>query len=115
MSTELELKEKTHAMLKKDFIQKGEPLWFYHPSDRFHSGIPDYIGCYGGIFWVAEQKIPKGKPNKIQLAVMKKMEASGAETLFKFSKPDELKEFLLAIKNKYGRRWAHRVLEIDGV
>lgn len=114
MTTELDLKEKTHTMLKRDFIKKGEPLWYFHPSDRFFKGLPDYIGVYGGLFWAAEQKKPGKIAEAIQAAILKAMEKCGAYVFrrekgkserqrLRFIEPHELKDFLIKIRKD--SRW----------
>ena len=37
-------------------------------SDRFTSGIPDYMGCYLGLFVCLELKAPKQRPTALQAA-----------------------------------------------
>lgn len=51
--------------------------WVYHPSDRFHSGIPDCLCCIDGKFIAIEVKKNNGNATRLQLHTLKKIKEAG--------------------------------------
>lgn len=71
--TEFQLKNKCIRWLKT------QKLWWYHPSDRFQSGIPDLIVCKEGKFYAIELKIGKNKLTKLQNYVLERIRQNGGQ------------------------------------
>ena len=63
-SGEDSIKRKCVKYLKK--IQMQERLWFYCPSDKFYSGIPDILLCFRSKFYWTELKTANGTVSPIQ-------------------------------------------------
>ena len=60
--TESQLKKKILKKLRKKFIPG---VWFkIHGGARQERGLPDILGCYKGIFYGIEIKVP-GKENTV--------------------------------------------------
>jgi len=57
----------------KDFLDSfpKHELWYYKASDRFTSGVPDFIVCYRGEFVAIELKDTNKKPKPIQEYTMR--------------------------------------------
>ena len=63
---------------------KGIPgcfCWKEHGGMYGTAGIPDIIACIGGHFYGFEVKTEKGKPTKLQEAVIRKILAAGGTAL----------------------------------
>lgn len=73
--TERQLVTKIEKMLKKHYPS----FWFWKVSDKFTSGIPDLVGCYGvdGRMIGIEVKTDVGKLSRLQDYTMKKIKAAG--------------------------------------
>lgn len=56
-------------------------LWYYKVSDKFTSGIPDFIGCYKGNFFVIELKDIGKKPGKLQEWTLKSIVSAGGSVM----------------------------------
>lgn len=54
----------------KEMEQKDSIGWYFMPSASVYGvgGIPDFIGCYCGVFFAIEAKAPGKKPTERQLA-----------------------------------------------
>lgn len=48
-------------------------LWYYKASDRYTSGVPDFIGNYRGHFFALELKATGKKPKPIQEHTIKRI------------------------------------------
>ena len=55
--------------------------WKEHGGMFGTAGLPDIIACIGGRFYGFEVKADKGKPTKLQEAVMRKINAAGGTAL----------------------------------
>ena len=55
--------------------------WKEHGGMYGTAGIPDIIACIGGHFFGFEVKTEKGKPTKLQEAVIRKILAAGGTAL----------------------------------
>ena len=55
--------------------------WKEHGGPYGTNGIPDIICCYRGRFFGFEVKAEKGKPTKLQEAVIRKINAAGGTAL----------------------------------
>lgn len=78
MLTEDRLKRKCVAWIKKNML--SSKFWFYCPTDRFYSGIPDIIFCANGKFGVVELKALKGKVSAIQEYTLIKINQCGGRS-----------------------------------
>ena len=56
-------------------------FWKEHGGMYGTAGIPDIIACIGGHFYGFEVKTGKGKPTKLQEAVIRKIIAAGGTAL----------------------------------
>lgn len=72
---ERQLVTRIEKMLKKQYPS----FWFWKVSDKFTSGIPDIVGCYGvdGKMVGIEVKTDKGKLSKLQEHTLRKIKAAG--------------------------------------
>ena len=70
--------------------------WKEHGGPYGTNGIPDIICCYRGHFFGFEVKTEKGKPTKLQEAVIRKINAAGGTALIVRSVED-VKAALAAI------------------
>jgi len=73
MKTEKQIETAIMSMIKNKFPE----AWFFKPSERFCSGIPDRIGCLNGVFFGIEVKREKGKLTKIQKWTLDKIVDAG--------------------------------------
>ena len=67
----------TETQLKKQvtkYLKTVPGLWFYHPADRWITGIPDFIICYKGRFIAIELKIEGKSLNKMQEYILNKIQ-----------------------------------------
>jgi len=67
----------------KDYLDgfKKHEMWYWKVSDKYTSGIPDFIGCFGGILFGIEAKDAGEKPSKIQSQVSLNIRRAGGQTL----------------------------------
>jgi len=70
---------KTKAFLED--LQKTEKLWFFKVSDKFTSGIPDFVGVWRGRFFAIELKRQGGKPRLLQALILSRINKAGGLTL----------------------------------
>ena len=61
----------------KMYLEGLACCWFFKVSDRFTSGIPDFIGCYRGRFFAIEVKRQGGKPRMLQEYIIDKIKSAG--------------------------------------
>lgn len=71
-------------------------------SDLSHAGLPDDLGCLGGIFFSMEVKTAKGRTTKIQDYTIEKIRAAGgmAEVV---RSVEEALQFMAKVKQKAER------------
>lgn len=93
MTEEDRLKRKCQKWLKE--LCKSRGVWFYCPTDKFRSGIPDFIICVYGKFIWAELKSERGKVSPIQAWTHDELVHAGAHGIVARSL-DEFKEFVMA-------------------
>lgn len=67
-------KEATLQTRVLQVLKKIPMIWVTKVSDRYITGVPDIIGCIAGRFFAIELKATKGKPSKLQLYNIKKIE-----------------------------------------
>jgi len=92
LMTEHDLRKKVSAYFK------ARPLWFMQKiSDKFTAGIPDYMGCYRGLFVCLELKSKRYKPTALQLHTGKHIQKTGGLWLVIYS-IEELKEWVEKIE-----------------
>jgi len=85
----------TKALL--DTIKKqGAPLHYFKISDRFTSGIPDFVGVYNGRAFYIELKDVGEKPRKLQRWQLEQLKKAGAKTLATDT-VDDVVEFLYSL------------------
>lgn len=66
-------------LIRKDYPE----VWCWKVHDQFTSGIPDIVGCLGGVFFAIEAKQVKelgrrqGKTEAIQVYVMEQIKKAG--------------------------------------
>jgi Holliday junction resolvase len=70
------LKRKVMKLLREKYLD----AWFYAPSDKFYSGIPDIIGCKNGKFFAIELKNKKGVVSKIQQYTLGQIIKAGGQS-----------------------------------
>lgn len=59
-------------------VRAAHPTVFcWKTHDMFHAGIPDVVGCLGGVFFGMEVKIKGGRVEKIQSHVISKIKIAG--------------------------------------
>ena len=56
-------------------------MWFWKVSDRFSSGIPDFVGVFLGRFFAIELKATGKKPRKLQSYMLEKIRQAGGAVL----------------------------------
>ena len=96
--TEGWITKKTNTLLK-GYAKLG--IWFYKVSDKFTSGIPDFIGVCNGRFFAIELKRPGGKAGKLQLFILDRIDRAGGATLVT-DDFNEVKSFITSLlKQKY--------------
>lgn len=67
MTEEDRLKRRCNEWIKKEKAAgRLQQLWYYCATDKFYSGIPDYLLCARGRFGWVELKTPKGTVKPIQ-------------------------------------------------
>ena len=75
------MRESVITKRTNNMLKKIENIWFYKASDRYTSGIPDFIICFEGKFYGIELKKTGEKPRKLQDHVISKIEKSGGTVL----------------------------------
>lgn len=66
-------------------------------------GVPDILCCFQGFFLGIEVKAPKGKPSRLQIYNLKKIDEAGGFSFLLYPKDfDKFKKFIFAMENK---RW----------
>lgn len=78
--TKITIKYKENILTKRvrAYLKATPGLWFLKVSDRFASGIPDFLICYQGKFIAIELKAYKKTPRKLQYFVMGELMRAGA-------------------------------------
>lgn len=99
MSAEDTIKRGCVKLLKKTQSSQVPNLFFYCPTDRFYSGIPDIVLCYKGRWAAAELKTLKGKVTPIQKYTLDLLQGAGAEVAVCRS-VSEFAEFLMIFMMK---------------
>lgn len=61
----------------KKKLDSVDGLWYYKVSDRFTSGIPDFIVCYKGRLGALELKAPKKKATELQKITLDRIFRAG--------------------------------------
>lgn len=74
--------------LFKEIEASGAPIWYQKISDRFTSGIPDYIFCYYGKFGAVELKKEGKKAEKHPWKLFQLAKPHQAFTLYKIAKAE---------------------------
>jgi len=74
---EKKVKDKVVAILK----ELGAYFFFPATHGYGRSGVPDIIGCLGGIFFAIECKAGKNKPTALQEREMQRIRDAGGHTL----------------------------------
>lgn len=74
---EKKVKDKVIAILK----ELGAYFFFPATHGYGRSGVPDIIGCLGGIFFAIECKAGKNKPTALQEREMQRIRDAGGHTL----------------------------------
>lgn len=65
-------------------------FWFkVHGSEYQDAGLPDLIGCRGGLFFGFEVKTDSGEPSRIQLETIKKIKMNGGGVASVVTTPEE--------------------------
>ena len=73
--------EITASILKYLRSLDGCFCWKEHGGPYGTNGIPDIICCRNGKFYAFEVKAAKGKPTKLQEAILRKINAAGGTSL----------------------------------
>ena len=70
---------KVKAEIKKVLIEYG--CWYFMPSMNGYgrTGVPDFIGCYGGVFFAIEAKAKNGKVTPNQARELQALIDNGAQ------------------------------------
>ena len=63
-------------------------------------GVPDILCCFLGFFVGIEVKAPKGKPSRLQIYNLKKIDEAGGFSFLLYPKDfDKFKKFIFAMEN----------------
>lgn len=91
MTPEAKVKKKVVAILKE-----AGAYYFYPVTGGYgHSGVPDIVACYKGMFIGIECKAGKNKPTPLQNKNLKAItDAGGIATVINEDNIDEVKEYL---------------------
>ena len=73
---------------------QGCDLWWYKASDKFTSGIPDFILCYRGMFVTIEVKAPGKKSRGLQAWTLDVIERAGGKVLRNADSIEKVKGFM---------------------
>lgn len=90
---------KVKAEVKKVLIEYG--CWYFMPSMNGYgrAGIPDFIGCYKGLFFAIEAKAPMGRMTEHQKREMDAIwKADGYAVIARSG--DDAREFLCALNKE---------------
>lgn len=95
------------GLVKKLIDEKLKELtpdcWYFKPVSigMGAHGVPDFVGCYRGLFFAIEAKKPGGKTTALQnLQIGKILEAEGLVTVV--DSPESLEAFLVELKMRTG-------------
>jgi len=93
--------ESTLSKKVNKYLKSLENCWFMkiHGSIFQRAGVPDYIGCYKGIFWGIELKVGTNKTSKIQDYMMLLMRSAGGRTIVCYDLI-EVKKFMNSLKGE---------------
>lgn len=66
---------KIKAYIDKKLKDLGPDCWYFKPVSigMGTHGVPDFIGCYKGMFFAIEAKKPRGKPTALQVQCIEKI------------------------------------------
>ena len=56
-------------------------VFYWKTSDRYTSGIPDFVGCHCGLFFAIEVKASGKKSRDIQTYILDSIKRNGGATL----------------------------------
>ena len=76
--------------IMKALKERGAWCFKVHGSEYQPAGIPDILGCYQGIMFGVETKMPGNKPSEIQNYRMAQMQKAGAVVVVAYSVNDAL-------------------------
>ncbi len=76
-----------------NYLKTLKGVWFYKSSDRFTSGIPDFLICKGGKFFGLELKAPGKDGRRLQLDTLSLIHKAKGYTLCTDSF-EEVKDFI---------------------
>lgn len=95
------------AKVKKwvgDFIKRrltGVYLRNIHQSMYSNKGIPDILGCYGGVFFAIEVKTESGSTTKLQDLEIQNIRATDGVAIVIYGKDEELLDkFVKVMRDK---------------
>lgn len=96
---EADLKDKV-----KKYLSNIPECWFYMPVPMGYGirGIPDFVGCFQGLFFGIETKAPKGKETPWQALVREKIFGAGGNSIVAYDL-EEVKAFIHALQRKTQR------------
>lgn len=85
--------------IRKALIDKVGGWWFKVAGGPFQAaGIPDIIGCTGGLFVALEVKTATGRPSPIQVETIRRIREDGGGAAAIVRSPEEALEFVVACK-----------------
>lgn len=87
---ESQLTRRVGRMLREEF----PGVWSYKVSDRFRSGLPDFLLCVDGQLIGVELKVGNNKPTRLQKYYIDKINASGGRARVCRS-VSEVRDFLM--------------------
>ena len=95
------MNEATLTRQVNDYLKgfpKGE-MWFYKASDRFTSGVPDFIGNYRGYFFALELKATGKVPKPLQDYTIKSINRIKYSAIYA-DNLDAVKSFFRLLKSR---------------
>lgn len=105
MTAETRVKNKLKKHLIETFLA-GHNGYYTTVSDRYKSGMPDFMGIVGGKAWFFEAKAQKGVFSKIQQVVARELMRAGAEYyIVTLDENDKLKFYDLKNTDNW-EKWA---------
>lgn len=85
------MREKTYENKIKKFIESVGGWWIkFHGNAFTRDGVPDLLCCVNGYFLAIEVKGDGGKPSKLQLHEINKIDEAGGIALVSY--PDDFEE-----------------------
>ena len=97
--TQKERDQVTDKILK--YCRETQGIWAVkiHADAIQGTGLPDIVGCCGGLFWACECKTPTGRTTKLQRHTLDLIQKSGGLAIVARSL-DEFKEALYGNDNR---------------